>query len=323
MKTFETILCIILFATLISCNDTAERHTLGLMGGDDYWASEEPSGDLSVGGGTSPYSYAWTTNGSSDELDNLNTGTYTVTLTDANGSTSHKEENIDIQTPEKVIKNGTINMKVEDYEASLASLKELITASKGYIGNESESRSSYRIGNHIVIRLPNAHFDKLMDQLSGLAFELHEKRASLTDVTEEYYDVEARLKAKRKVEQRYLDILQKADSVEDILKVEYQLKVIREEIESKEGRLKYLNNRVAQSTITLDIYQNIDFDPPIAQGEGFFGRMGDAISGGWNGMLNFMVGITYLWPFLLAITALMIAIVRTVRKRRINKLANV
>lgn len=317
----ETILCFVLIATVLSCNYKSDTSDFGRLRGDGFYKSDE-SIDISTEGGMAAYTYGWSNNDESEDLEDLQSGNYTVTVTDMNGSVSSNSITDGKIIPEKVIKHGTINMRVEDYEASLKKLKELVKAANGYIGNESENRSSYQISNHIQIRVRNGNFEQLLDKLAALSFELHLKQSSATDVTEEYYDLEARLKAKRKVEQRYIQILLKADSVEDILKVERQLSIIREEIEAKEGRLKYLNNRVSQSTISLDMYQKLDHEPAVAKGEGFFGKMGDALQGGWKGILNFIIGITYLWPFGLLIMAIIILASKILKRRNAKRMAN-
>ena len=75
------------------------------------------------------------------------------------------------------------------------------------------------------------------------------------DVTEEYTDVVIRLKNKKEAEKRFLEILKQTKTIKEILDVEEHLREIREEIESKEGRLKFLNDQVSYSTINLSIYQ--------------------------------------------------------------------
>ena len=73
---------------------------------------------------------------------------------------------------------------------------------------------------------------------------MQRKNVSVQDVTEEYLDIEARLKTKKEVEARYIEILKsKTKTVEDVLKAEEQIRIIREEIEAREGRLNYLKNQ--------------------------------------------------------------------------------
>src|SRR5690606_18336536 len=85
-------------------------------------------------------------------------------------------------------------------------------------------------------------------------------KVNAQDVTEEYYDLETRLKTKKEVEARYIEILKsKAKTVEEILIAEDKIRYLREEIEAVEGRLRLLKNKVGLSTIQIEIYQDAYF----------------------------------------------------------------
>ena len=118
---------------------------------------------------------------------------------------------------------------------------------------------------------------------------------------EEYADLEARIAAKKAVEARYLDILQKAGKISDILEIEEKLRVIREETEAAQGRVKYLNSQVAYSTINLSYYQVLDTKYEAPSGPGFFTRIWKGIVQGWEGLLDVVISIVYLWPLWLTI----------------------
>ena len=74
-------------------------------------------------------------------------------------------------------------------------------------------------------------------------------------MTEEFVDLKARLKAKKELEDRYLQLLEQAKNVKEMLEIERELSNIREEIEAKEGRLQYLQNKVTLSTIYINFYK--------------------------------------------------------------------
>ena len=135
------------------------------------------------------------------------------------------------------------------------------------------------------------------------------------DVTEEFVDIEARLRTKKEVEKRYLEILSKAATIKDILLVEEQLRVIREEIEAREGRLKYLQNQVSYSTINLEMYQKLTFEP----GFKFFSKIWKALKGGWKGLLNVLVGLVYIWPLLIIGVGVFIWIRRRISRKKESK----
>jgi hypothetical protein len=217
----------------------------------------------------------------------------------------------------KIIKTADIKFGVSDYKKTKSKIESIVKKYKGFISQENESNNSYSIGNSITIRVPFQNFDSIVNALEGEADKFESKSINLNDVTEEFIDIEKRLENKRKVEAQYLEILKKAYTIHDILEVNEHIRVIREEIEAKEGRLKYLSNQVGLSTVTLYIHQ--DFD---TVSYGFFHKIGEALSGGWNGFLGFIVGLIYVWPLILIGFIIFLLVRRGIRKRRENKVNN-
>jgi hypothetical protein len=132
------------------------------------------------------------------------------------------------------------------------------------------------------------------------------------DVTEEYIDVEARLKTKKELEQKYLALLKQAKSVSDILSIEHQAGIIRAEIESMQGRINYLRDQVAFSTIRINYYQTIGTD------FGFTSKFVASMKKGWDNLLLFLIGLTTIWPFLLFIGASTWFYLRRRKNRRLK-----
>jgi hypothetical protein len=215
----------------------------------------------------------------------------------------------------KIIKVGWMRIAIKDYSKDLSIIKGIITKHQGYISNENESSTDYSLMNNLTIRVPSVEFDSLVEDIVGVVYKVDNKNITLNDVTEEFIDVETRLKTKKEVEQRYLEILGKANTVQDILLVEQQLRVIREEIEAKEGRLKYLQNQVSLSTLNLEIHQDLAAKP----GFKFFSKLGEALKGGWKGLLNVIVGLIYIWPLLLVVIIIIFWLLRRRRKKRTEK----
>ncbi len=215
----------------------------------------------------------------------------------------------------QIIKTADIRFGVSDYKQSRIHIDTIISKHKAYIASENEVNSSYNISNTIVIRVPAENFSKLMTALEGEAEQFESKSVNTSDVTEEYIDILKRLENKKKVEAQYIELLKKAHTINEILQVNEQIRVLREEIEAKEGRLNYLKNQVGFSTITLYMHQDYD-----TVSYGFFHKVGEALEGGWNGILAFLIGLLYLWPFWIILTVVIIFIRRGIKKRRQKKL---
>jgi hypothetical protein len=222
-----------------------------------------------------------------------------------------------IKIPEKIKKTADINITVEDYYKSRAEVEKVVKAGNAYISSENESKSTYSISNTIVIRVLNKDFDAMVDNVTGIARHVNSKNISTEDVTAQFIDITARLKTKREVEKRYFEILQKANKITDILEVEEKIRIIQEEIEAKEGELKYLNDQVDYSTINLNMHQDFEYTPV---GEpGFFGRLGHAFGNGWKGFLGFIVGLVYVWPLWLVLGIIAYFLVKFIKKQMRKK----
>ncbi len=185
-----------------------------------------------------------------DEAEKLALGEVPETAIDENAT----QENGTTLTERKVIKTGTIEMTVEKTEATVSDLESLAERSQGFV----QSASVYDLGNGaksgtVVIKVPAEKFETIFQEIKTLAKVLTSEQVSGQDVTEEYVDLQARLKNAQAEEAQYLEILKKADKVEDMLKVSSYLADVRGEIEVLQGQLKYLENLTDMSTITIYI----------------------------------------------------------------------
>ncbi len=98
-----------------------------------------------------------------------------------------------------------------------------------------------------------------------------------------------------------------------MLEIEAQISAIREEIEAKEGRLKFIKNRVSQSTINLRFYKIVASES--GETKSFGNKIWNAIVSGFNGISSFFIGIVYMWPFILILVVLIYFIRKRFRKK--------
>lgn len=192
----------------------------------------------------------------------------------------------------KLIVMGNVRFRTGDLKKTQTEVLTLVEKYKGYIASQNESNSEYSLEQTIEVRIPSKDFTPFLAELSKSVDQFDNKNINTQDVTEEFIDVEARLKTKKELEVRYQEILRKANSVKDIMEVEAQLNGIRAEIESIEGRLKYLNNQTAYSTLTINYYK------VSTQMHGFGFRFVEEFKQGWNAFISFLLTIVRLWPFL-------------------------
>lgn len=216
---------------------------------------------------------------------------------------------------DKMIKEGDISIEVFDFKKAESKIKQMVKSHGAYIGNEDVRTNDYRVESRITIRVPNNKFDALMDGVSGIEGKVDNKSVNLRDVTEEYLDIEIRLKTKRETLKRYYDILSRASKVEDILAVERRINQVSEEIESAEGRLRYLDDKVNYSTINLLFYQEFEYQYEPEPRPNFFQRLLNGLDDGWGGFQELIIILFTVWPLWIVIGLLIWIIRRVVRKR--------
>ncbi len=197
--------------------------------------------------------------------------------------------------PQRIIKEGYLSIEVRDINQASGAIMAKIKELEGFVGSESAYSESSRSSRNMTVRIPADRFDLLISFLEAQAVRVANKNITLRDVSEEFVDVEARLTTKRELEQRYRELLAKAKTVEEMLSIERELANVRAEIESMTGRLKYLSDRVAQSTLNLEVFQT--FSPAYAFGQ----KLGKSFVDGWYAFLGFLVWLAGLWPFLLIV----------------------
>ncbi|MDO1502149.1 DUF4349 domain-containing protein [Winogradskyella maritima] len=197
---------------------------------------------------------------------------------------------------QKLIKESFLSFETQDLEESHKAVVSAISSNKGYIQDDSSNKGYNRVSRRIVARIPTTNFESTIDAIDDNVEYFDSKRITSRDVTEEFIDLEARLKAKRTLEERYLQLLSKAKNVKEILEIERELSSIREDIEAKQGRLNYLQNKVSLSTLTIEFYK-VTTETGVTQSYG--SKMWKAISSGFDGISMFFLGILYIWPFIL------------------------
>ena len=214
--------------------------------------------------------------------------------------------------PRVLIRTADLRLRVRDYDDARRAVAATARRMGAFVAGEAEQRLPYEVTNTLTLRVEAARFDTLMEALAALGEEVVERRVSVDDVTEQAVDLESRLRARRAVEARYVEILGRSGTIEDVLAVEARLAETREAIELAEGQLRGLRDRVALSTITLTISE--ESPTGITDGPGFFSRLGAAFGTGWDGLLGLVVGLVALWPLAL-IVPLVVWLWRRLRRR--------
>lgn len=214
---------------------------------------------------------------------------------------------------QKIIKTGTLRFAVNDLDKTHAHIKSLAQQYKGILQNDRSGKSYNQIYRDMTLRVPSEHFQAVMDSIGkGVAY-FDQNDVTQQDVSEEFVDLQARLKAKRELESRYLELLKQAKNVTEMLEIERELSKIREEIEAREGRLQFLQNRVSYSTINIYFYKTTS-DTGITTSYG--SKMWNALKSGWNGISLFFLGLLHIWPLFVILFLLFFGIKSYVKRRK-------
>lgn len=147
-----------------------------------------------------------------------------------------------------IIRTVDMQLTVSDVAAAVDQVAALAGRSGGWV--VSSDRSAQH-GGHISIRVPAGSLDSAIQRLRELAVKVESEISTSQDVTDEYVDIQSRLKGLRATEDRLLEIMQQADDVEDALKVQLELSNLQTRIEQIEGRIKYLEQTSAYSLINI------------------------------------------------------------------------
>ena len=153
----------------------------------------------------------------------------------------------------KIVKTGQITLEVEDIAETMDEVAEVADKLGGYVVSSHKSEGEKGISGYITIRVPADRFDEAFDQLRRLAINVPYESTEARDVTEEYVDLEARLHNLGATEAQYLALLEKAETVEEMLKVQQALSNVRGEIERIEGRMKYLERTSDMALIEVTL----------------------------------------------------------------------
>jgi hypothetical protein len=218
-------------------------------------------------------------------------------------SVKNVENDNNVQTDRQslIIKTANYRFQVDNVEKSTKNIERLVSQHQAFMGDMNLVTTSSSITNSMIIRVPSKNFEALLEDLGKESIFTNFKRITAQDITEEFLDIETRLQTKKEVRDRYVDILRnKAKTVEEVLKAEEQIRILQEEIESREGRLKYLQNRASLSTINLEIYQKVDYkETPDTYEKPYIVKAKQGLSNGWKIVTTFSIFLMNIWPIVL------------------------
>lgn len=222
-----------------------------------------------------------------------------------------------VESSRKIVYNASVRMETTDYDTTRAALQEAVTAANGYLestdqGGSKDSGSRY---TYYTARIPAENYRSFLTA-AGEAGNVTSLNESAQDITAEYVDVEARLKALNDQRDRLNALADKAETTADLLEIESQLSDVQYQLERYTGQMRLMDNQVRYSTVDISL-QEVRVLTPTATtfGEKFV----EAVTSGWRGFVDgaedLILVVVYLWPVVLIVLAILL-VARPALKRR-------
>ncbi len=247
--------------------------------------------------------------------------------TDETADTSVTSENgleAQVENGRKLIRTVSLSLETKEFDSVLTNLSTKTTELGGYIETSSVNGNSYshhstRYASY-VIRIPADKLNEFVEVVSELG-NVTQKNESVEDVTLRYIDVESHKKVLETEQERLLELLSKAENMEEILTIESKLSDIRYEIENYESQLKTMDNQIDYSTVSVYVDE---VERVTDTGEkGFFEeikeRFGNSLYVVARGIRGLVIGILGSLPILIVcggVIAVVVIVVRKILKKR-------
>ena len=224
-----------------------------------------------------------------------------VRLSDAEHSTQAA-----VPSERKIIRDADLRLEADSPEDVQRRVTAIAESAGGFVVESQQSGGDGRTGGRdtvsMTIRVPADKFADALDEIRKTAGRVVTEQVKGQDVTEEFIDIEARLRATRALELQFMEIMKRATSVDEALNVQRQLASVRGDIEKIEGRKRFLENQASLSTIKIRAQTPAAIS---ASGSGFFYKLTESFGSGLDVALNFVLGLVTvliaILPFLIFI----------------------
>ena len=236
------------------------------------------------------------------------------------GASAYNDSKAQSDRPAKKVYTGYMEMQTLDFDKASGDIDALVKELGGYFQQSSVSNrgnSGYRYGSY-TIRIPSAQFDTFL-QKAGTLCHLVYSSTGTDDVSETYYDTEARLETARIKLERLQALLAKATSMDDIITIESAISETEWDIENLSGTLRRYDALVDYATIDVELSEVYKLSGQDEAVTTFGGRLGQSFVNGLravgSALEDFAVWLAYSWVWLLVIAAVIVVVVRVVRRK--------
>lgn len=200
------------------------------------------------------------------------------------------------EQPRKLVKRGDISLETKEFDNALDSLIEIVEAAGGYVENQSvdgvsirNKSSYYERSASLTARIPADKLDGVTSKLGSLCNILSQSE-SVSDISDNYYDAQSRLDMLKVKEERLISLLEQAEKLEDIIKLEDALTNCQYEIDSLTGQLRRMDSQVVYSTLSIQLNEVVEYSDVQPTPKTFGERFSDSLRRGGRNLLNSVQG---------------------------------
>lgn len=252
--------------------------------------------------------------------------------------TKNQEQN-EAQSPdsmtlleEKLVYHCDLSIETLDYPATMSSVKATITKYGGIIQSESESdnghnwyyedyrKTSGTMYNYLEVRIPSKEYNNFLAELDGVG-KIISKSTSVDNISQQYYDTTAQIEALQIQEKNLLAMLEKCETIEDMITVEQRLSEVQYELNSLQTTRRYMDMDVAYSYVNISITEVMEYrqDKEPVRRNTFADRLKNTFLSTGRGFLSFLEGLLFLVirlsPYILIIAVICFVFFRNKIKR--------
>ncbi len=221
--------------------------------------------------------------------------------------------NADQGVQTKIIKTGQVTIEVSQVPAAIDRVRDIAVSNGGYLSSSNvyTSQNDRKTG-YAMIRIPAEKFDTVLQALAPLGKVLSSSEQR-SDVTEQYVDLTIQNKSYHTQLENYYRIMAKAEKVEDIIKIQYQIDQVTLALNQVEGRLRYLNSQIDLSTITVTLQE----PEPVGGETGYniITAINEGIAG-FFGMISAIIILVFSLIPLVILAVIAYAVYRWYQKRK-------
>lgn len=215
----------------------------------------------------------------------------------------------------KLVKKGELTIASNNLEATKALIYKFVKECNGYVTHENLVKDELFAHINISLNVQASRFDVFLELLDSAKINIVSSTFSVEDVSMKYIDDSTRLQNKKKLEEKYRELLSRAKDMKDLLEIEEKIEEIQSEIEVRESQLKMLEKQIAYSEFTIRIEKDEIYLPYDARNK-FTYRIGQGIAAGWEGVKSILVFLLAIWPLYVVIGIIFFWVKAIIKRRK-------